>query len=66
MTMYKITITKTEPNPHYEEESKKWESMGYGRVNGTMPQPENKVKVLDSTLTDEEFQAVKKACLEVM
>lgn len=56
--MYRITITKFEPNPKYDPCYRS--NIGYQEL------PEIEGNVLQTVLTDEEFKAIKKAVLEVM
>jgi hypothetical protein len=65
--MYKITITKLVENPNYEDEKKS------AKTYATILEREYAIsdkmineRILETTLTEEEFQAVKKAVLEVM
>lgn len=57
--MYRITITKFEPNLNYTAK---------GPFYGGGPQEpaELESKFLETVLTDEEFKAIKKSVLEVM
>ncbi|MBK8467912.1 MAG: hypothetical protein IPL32_19030 [Chloracidobacterium sp.] len=77
--MYHIKITKLEPNPAIKEwfeetkEARKYEekrSMSYGMRNDSdVPRPPDSMiekKVLETVVSDEEFQAIKKACMEKM
>ncbi|MGE0199288.1 MAG: hypothetical protein AB7O96_00950 [Pseudobdellovibrionaceae bacterium] len=59
---YKITITKQVENPNYEEEKK---SREYG-FNSIAPQKYWEVEALKMDLEEDEFSAIRKACLEVM
>ncbi|MFA5185380.1 MAG: hypothetical protein WC551_02745 [Patescibacteria group bacterium] len=68
--MYKITITKLEPNPNYVQDKKEWNSRNESiRYNGPITEPpdeEKETRVLSTTLTDEEFDSVRKACLGIV
>ena len=55
---YEITILKREPNPEFNPKDRYYEQE---RNQQFLTQ-----KTLHTILTDKEFQAVKKACLEVM
>jgi len=64
--MYKITITKFVDNPKYDEEMVEYkEKTRYG-YNVQYPKATLEERVLESSFTDEEFKAVKKAVLEIM
>jgi hypothetical protein len=70
--MYKLVITKIEPNPKYDadftEKTRRISSYGY---NGVSQDEIDKTRELDFTevlkveLTDEEYKAFKKAALEI-
>ncbi len=63
--MYRITITKVIENPDYE----KPEFMGYsprGCTESTRNSKMIETEALTMDLTEEEFKAVKKACLDTM
>lgn len=57
--MYRITITKFEPNPKYEPKG-----LFYG--GGPQEPAELESKSLETVLTDEEFKIIKKSVLEVI
>jgi len=60
--MYRLQVTKLKKNENYEEEMKNYNPRYGGEVR---PSPEHVVDTLLVTLTDDEFQAVKKAVIEV-
>lgn len=66
---YKITVLKFEENEDYEEELAKWrERSGFNFHNNfnnfpEEPRRETAVRSLDVFLTEEEYEAVKKAVL---
>jgi hypothetical protein len=60
--MYQVTITRSDPNPEYEA----WEKKESRYYNQPIPSARINVRVMEVELTDEEFQAVKKAALEIM
>lgn len=65
---YRMTVTRTEVNPTYEQDVKEFRERSrygvdtYGRPE---PQPERDVTALTVALTDEQWQAVQRAVLEV-
>lgn len=59
---YKIIITKQIQNPNYEEQTK---NRDYG-YNNKEPQILWEVECLKMDIEEEEFNAIRKACLEVM
>ena len=65
MTMFRITITKIESNPEYDaEEAKNRRGRSYGEpynVSSTI-----ETEALRCDLGEEQFEAVRKACLEKM
>lgn len=66
-TKIKITIERFTENPDYQEQYKDWkEHARYGNMNVEPPNPYVSHTCLKTELTEDEFQAVKKACLEVM
>ena len=62
---YRLTITKIEPNPEYDpEEAKRRNGLLYSDKYGV---PRNlETQALMSDLTDEQFNAVRRACIEVV
>ena len=66
--MYEIMITKLVENPNFETQQQEYEkrSRGYASMTEALPEKFHRVKQLETTLTDEEFAAIKKAVLEVM
>lgn len=66
---YKITITRTVPNPNYKEELEVFKDRssryGYGQ-NISEPQLEIEENSLFTILNEEQFAAVRKACVEAM
>jgi len=69
--MIKLQITKLEKNENYEEELKKFkeEHNGYSdrnfNVNNyNIPQSEVTKNILDVSITEEQFNAIRKAVLE--
>lgn len=58
--MYKLTVTKQEENPKYDP---KYKPM-YG-YNEEIPQKYIEKTHLEVTLTDEEYEAIKKAVLSI-
>lgn len=75
--MYRILITKLEPNPEIEawlektkearEYRKRYPDSIWNR-NEVAPVPNEMLehKQLETVINDEQFEAVRKACLEVM
>ena len=72
MTTYRLRIEQVIPNENYLTELAAYRERrgpyGYDNCDATSHEPalERTVKVLETTLTDLEFAAVKKACLAVM
>ncbi len=66
--MYKLTIIRLTENKTYEEDMKAYnEASRYGRSSmENYPLKLVEVQVLETTLEDAEFQAVKKACVEAI
>lgn len=77
--MYHIKITKLEPNPAVKEwleetkearEYEKKRGMSYGmmRDSDVPPPPLAMIekKVLETVVSDEEFQAIKRGCMDAM
>lgn len=64
---YMLRIEKIEPNPAYRPESIP-ECYGYGRDSRTPHEKEQFLsrRVYEMTLTETEFQALRRATLEVM
>jgi hypothetical protein len=63
---YRITITRTEPNPAYAaqvEEMEKNRRYTGNRFDETSPRPEVTMDVLVTEITPEQFSAVRKAVL---
>ena len=67
---YKIVVTKLVENPNYEEERIRFEQDVRGRFQDYNPEARPKKMIedrqLEITLTEEEFQEVKKGVLQVM
>lgn len=63
MTEYVITVCKREKNPEYDPK-KDYDPINYR--NYPAPLPYLEYRELYVVLTEDEFKAVKKACLEVM
>jgi hypothetical protein len=65
---YNITIVKTEKNPNFDEEAKRYEEDRRYRNNynpDTMPSREVIENVLTCHLTEEQFKKIKAAVLAV-
>lgn len=65
---FRITITKTEPNPEYAREMEEREKLPNWYVGGmdkTYPAREITTDVLITEITPAQFEAVRKAVLEV-
>lgn len=62
---YKLQIFKDRPNPNYQKQLEKWENQNYYNRDIQIPEEFFQEKILECELTDEEYKAVKKACLEV-
>lgn len=68
LMLYKISIVRLEPNPEFEaqlEAYREKERYLTYQTNG-YPAAEREVKKLETVLTEDEFNAVRKACLERM
>lgn len=64
--MYRLTVSKTVPNPNFEQQMKTYvDRSGYGMVPQS-PDREVVDRVLEVELTDAEFAAIKKAVLGVL
>lgn len=68
MSDYRLVVTRNEPNPTFAEEHVKYEesqrySNGYPGMSGGPSRTIDR-QVLDVTLTEAEFIAVKKAAIE--
>ncbi len=64
---YKLTNTKSMPNPDYAEQLKEYErSKNYGYGAAIFPSQQNQERVLEVEVTDEMFSAIRRACLEAM
>ncbi len=66
---YHIKITKFEDNPNYEEEVKEWrERTRYSHMNpdhdSSAPRKKIEVRVLETTLTEEEFNTLRGAAIQ--
>lgn len=59
---YKLKIIKEGPNPGYDPKK----ARQYNDFNNPGPCPTIAEKILEVEVTEEEFKAIKKACLEVM
>lgn len=68
--MYTVVITKSRDNPNFDAQLKDYKERSESRYGNPVqvPYPDARIeeKALSVTLTDEEFAAVKKACLGVM
>lgn len=65
--MYCIKIFKLIDNPEYEAQLKEWEERNrYRGMNEGRPETQIKLPALETILTEEEFNKVRKACIEVM
>jgi hypothetical protein len=71
--MYQITITKLEPNNEeiakFMAEVEKYDNhrvRPYDYVEKPIPSAMIKNKILETIVNDEEFNAIRKACLEKM
>lgn len=63
--MYTIVITEKHQNVNFEAELKDYNDRGrFGGIQVPYPEKEITVKHLETSLTDEQFSAVKKAVLE--
>lgn len=65
---FRITITKTEPNPEYAremEEREKSPSWYVGGMDKTYPAREITTDILITEITPAQFEAIRKAVLEV-
>jgi len=63
---YQLTVRRMVNNEHYEAELKDWEERNRrGWDLPIRPMPENQQLALETILTEEEFNAVKKAAIEV-
>lgn len=58
---YELTVTRRQPNPEFKENRS-----GYGVSYGQNPERFISRTKLTVVLTEKEFDAVRKACLEVM
>jgi len=65
---YKLKVLKTEDNPDFEEDLRRWrEDIRYPRFNSEIqnePPREFIRNAMEVELTDEQFEAVKKAVIE--
>lgn len=74
---YELTVTRSVPNPHYDEQLEQWKtklrerveldrfSNSYGgSIDALAPAPTVVSRVLTVTLSEDEFAAVKRAVLE--
>lgn len=69
MMKYKIFITKLEENVDFEKELEAWDKRRQGYMspdNMNYPKRYLELPALDTLLTEEEFNKVRKACIEVM
>lgn len=69
--MIKIQIVKTEKNEKFDEEMKVWQETfdrrnrgGYDRLEEMPPQPEKTFTVLQVVITEEQWEAIRKAVIE--
>jgi len=63
--MIKLNITKTVPNPKYDEEYKEYkERSKYNYEVRELPMREFDVGVLSVEITDEQFEAIRKAVID--
>jgi hypothetical protein len=63
---YRITITRSEPNPNYATEIEQYEQANrYNRNNydEIKPRPMSTIDALIAELTPEQFEAIRKAVL---
>ena len=68
---YKLNITKLEPNPEYEQQLKDYrENERYrgqwNQQDKPFPAAQLTVQVLDVEVTEAAFQAIRRACIEVI
>ena len=70
---YKVTITALEPNPNYEKEyeeakeaERRWHQPYNNAAQPAYPLAQVEVRKLETVLTQAEFDAARKAILEVM
>ncbi len=65
---YKLTITRTKPNDQFEAQLKEYRDKMDRPYQQQLAYPERDIveKTLETTLTEAEFAAIKKAALEVM
>ena len=63
-----LKITKTEPNPkfdqEYEEYRKNRNGYQFDNGNGAVPRKEFPVGILEVEITDQQFEAIRKAVIE--
>lgn len=65
--MYRLRIEKFVENPTYREELKQADMTGmFYRPGAPGPQPETIIRSLEVEITDEQFEAVRKAVIAVM
>lgn len=62
--MIKLTITKDIPNEDYEQELKEFNSGIRRDFNFPTPRTRNLESILEVYITDEQFNAIRKAVLE--
>lgn len=66
MIYYDLCVTKVEPNPDYDKQYKEYQEMSrYGGYQSNAPQPEREMREIKARLTEMEYEAVKRALLEV-
>ena len=69
MTRYQLTVVKIEPNPLYDEEKATEDQArragGYNYGPGYNVPPESHTRQLEVTLAEMEFEAIKRAVMEV-
>lgn len=67
MSEYRLVVTRFDANPNYQEQLAEWKSRtrydNYGNVYGE-PSPITEGRALEVTLTEAEFEAVKRGVLE--
>jgi hypothetical protein len=63
--MYRIRITRTEPNPHFAKEMEQYEARNRFRgMDEPLPNTEQAKDILITEITQEQFEAIRRAVLE--
>jgi hypothetical protein len=63
---YRVLVTREVVNEQYEEQMQSYQRNQRWNSNEQAPQRTQAIKTLEMLLTEEEFDAVRKAALEVM